>query len=148
MSRRVLAWQARWHAYAGGLITAAVCDYRVCVDSGARFGLNEVPIGIAMPAVYVRMLAYAWGDGFGGQGRADHCAQARHRRLAPDPALCAVPASVLAHSPSSMTPHALAPAMATGVCFEANLNTTSGISSSTSAARQNPITTSMVANVE
>jgi enoyl-CoA hydratase len=50
------------HAYAGGLITAAVCDYRVCVDSGARFGLNEVPIGIPMPAVYVRMLAYAWGD--------------------------------------------------------------------------------------
>ena len=50
------------HAYAGGLITAAVCDYRVCVDDGARFGLNEVPIGIPMPAVYVRMLAYAWGD--------------------------------------------------------------------------------------
>jgi enoyl-CoA hydratase len=50
------------HAFAGGLITAAVCDYRVCVDSGARFGLNEVPIGIPMPAVYVRMLAYAWGD--------------------------------------------------------------------------------------
>jgi enoyl-CoA hydratase len=50
------------HAYAGGLITAAVCDYRVCVDSDARFGLNEVPIGIPMPAVYVRMLAYAWGE--------------------------------------------------------------------------------------
>jgi len=43
------------------LITAAVCDYRVCVKHGARFGLNEVPIGIPMPAVYVRMLAYAWG---------------------------------------------------------------------------------------
>ena len=28
----------------------------------ARFGLNEVPIGIPMPAVYVRMLAYAWGE--------------------------------------------------------------------------------------
>ena len=23
------------HAYAGGLITAAVCDYRVCVDTGS-----------------------------------------------------------------------------------------------------------------
>jgi hypothetical protein len=33
------------HAYAGGLITAAVCDYRVAVSDGARFGLNEVPIG-------------------------------------------------------------------------------------------------------
>ncbi|WP_329347637.1 enoyl-CoA hydratase/isomerase family protein [Streptomyces sp. NBC_01261] len=51
------------HAFAGGLITAAVCDYRVAVaDGSARFGLNEVPIGIPMLAVYVRMLAHAWGD--------------------------------------------------------------------------------------
>lgn len=50
------------HAFAGGLITAAVCDYRIAVDDEARFGLNEVPIGIPMPAVYVRVLAYAWGD--------------------------------------------------------------------------------------
>ena len=50
------------HAFAGGLITAAVCDYRIAVADGARFGLNEVPIGIPMPAVYVRMLAYAWGE--------------------------------------------------------------------------------------
>jgi enoyl-CoA hydratase len=50
------------HAFAGGLITAAVCDRRICVDTGARFALNEVPIGIPMPAVYVRMLRYAWGE--------------------------------------------------------------------------------------
>ncbi|WP_327432875.1 enoyl-CoA hydratase/isomerase family protein [Streptomyces sp. NBC_01236] len=51
------------HAFAGGLITAAVCDYRIAVnDESARFGLNEVPIGIPMPSVYVRMLAHAWGD--------------------------------------------------------------------------------------
>jgi enoyl-CoA hydratase len=50
------------HAFAGGLITAAVCDYRVAVAEGARFGLNEVPIGIPMPAVYARILAYAWGE--------------------------------------------------------------------------------------
>ncbi len=50
------------HAFAGGLITAAVCDHRIAVADGARFGLNEVPIGIPMPAVYVRMLAYAWGE--------------------------------------------------------------------------------------
>ena len=50
------------HAFAGGLITAAVCDYRVAVAEGARFGLNEVPIGIPMPAVYIRLLAYAWGE--------------------------------------------------------------------------------------
>jgi len=51
------------HAFAGGLITEAVCDRRVAVDDDAmRFGINEVPIGIPMPAVYVRMLAYAWGE--------------------------------------------------------------------------------------
>jgi enoyl-CoA hydratase len=50
------------HAFAGGLITAAVCDRRISVDTGARFALNEVPIGIPMPAVYVRMLGYAWGE--------------------------------------------------------------------------------------
>jgi enoyl-CoA hydratase len=50
------------HAFAGGLITAAVCDHRIAVPDGARLGLNEVPIGIPMPAVYVRMLAYAWGE--------------------------------------------------------------------------------------
>jgi enoyl-CoA hydratase len=50
------------HAFAGGLITAAVCDHRVAVADAARLGLNGVPIGIPMPAVYVRMLAYAWGE--------------------------------------------------------------------------------------
>jgi enoyl-CoA hydratase len=50
------------HAFAGGLITSAVCDHRIAVDSDARFSLNEVPIGIPMPAVYVRMLGYAWGE--------------------------------------------------------------------------------------
>jgi enoyl-CoA hydratase len=50
------------HAFAGGLVTAAACDRRVAVDTGARFALNEVPIGIPMPAVYVRMMAYAWGE--------------------------------------------------------------------------------------
>ena len=51
------------HAFAGGLITAALCDHRLVVDDEqARFGLNEVPIGIPMPSVYVRMLAYSWGE--------------------------------------------------------------------------------------
>ncbi len=50
------------HALAGGLITAAVCDQRIAVTGEATFGLSEVPIGIPMPAVYVRMLAYAWGE--------------------------------------------------------------------------------------
>ncbi|MEN0140663.1 MAG: enoyl-CoA hydratase/isomerase family protein [Rhodococcus sp. (in: high G+C Gram-positive bacteria)] len=50
------------HAFAGGLITAAVCDRTVGAAGDARFGINEVNIGIPMPAVYLRMLAYAWGQ--------------------------------------------------------------------------------------
>ena len=60
--RRPTVAAVNGHAFAGGLITAAVCDHRVAVAEGVRFGLNEVPIGIPMPAVYVRMLAYAWGE--------------------------------------------------------------------------------------
>ncbi len=51
------------HAFAGGLITAAACDHRIVAASeSARFGINEVPIGIPMPAVYLRILQYAWGE--------------------------------------------------------------------------------------
>jgi enoyl-CoA hydratase len=48
------------HAYAGGLITALACDYRVAVDT-AQFSLNEVPIGIPMPSVYIEMMRHAIG---------------------------------------------------------------------------------------
>lgn len=49
------------HAFAGGMITALNCDYRLTIE-GARFSLNEVPIGIAMPAIYVEIIRYAVGD--------------------------------------------------------------------------------------
>jgi len=50
------------HAFAGGLVTAGVCDRRIAAAGAFRFSLNEVLIGIPMPAVYVRMLGYAWGE--------------------------------------------------------------------------------------
>src|SRR4030095_13824062 len=43
------------HAIAGGLITALDCDFRVAARKAAKFGLNEVPIGIPMPAAYVEI---------------------------------------------------------------------------------------------
>src|SRR5580704_7592751 len=49
------------HAIAGGLITALDCDFRVAARKPARFGLNEVPIGIPMPAAYVEIIKYALG---------------------------------------------------------------------------------------
>jgi enoyl-CoA hydratase len=39
------------HAIAGGLITALDCDFRIAARKPARFGLNEVPIGIPMPGM-------------------------------------------------------------------------------------------------
>ena len=47
------------HAYAGGLITAIDCDYRIATEGALQFSLNEVPIGIPMPAVYCEIIKYA-----------------------------------------------------------------------------------------
>src|SRR3990167_4473180 len=53
------------HAFAGGLITALDCDFRVAARKPAKFGLNEVPIGIPMPAAYVEIIKYTLGDQVG-----------------------------------------------------------------------------------
>jgi enoyl-CoA hydratase len=53
------------HAIAGGLITALDCDFRIAARKSAKFGLNEVPIGIPMPAAYVEIIKYALGDQVG-----------------------------------------------------------------------------------
>lgn len=50
------------HAIAGGLITALDCDFRIAARKRARFGLNEVAIGIPMPAAYVEIIKYTLGD--------------------------------------------------------------------------------------
>ena len=49
------------HAYAGGFITAIDCDYRIAAKSELQFALNEVPIGIPMPAVYCEIIKYGIG---------------------------------------------------------------------------------------
>jgi enoyl-CoA hydratase len=49
-------------AFAGGLILAVSCDVRIAAAGGARFGLNEVPIGIPMPGVYTEIVRYAAGS--------------------------------------------------------------------------------------
>src|SRR6185295_17885655 len=48
------------HAFAGGLITALACDYRLATPH-ARLCLNEVPIGIPMPSTYVEIIRYSIG---------------------------------------------------------------------------------------
>lgn len=53
------------HAIAGGLITALNCDFRVAARKPGKFGLNEVPIGIPMPAAYVEIIKYALGNQVG-----------------------------------------------------------------------------------
>ncbi|MGY4155553.1 enoyl-CoA hydratase [Bradyrhizobium sp. USDA 4461] len=49
------------HAYAGGLITAFCCDFRVAVEEDANVTLNEVPIGLAMPSLFTEIIRYAVG---------------------------------------------------------------------------------------
>ena len=49
------------HAYAGGFITAIDCDCRIASEGALQFALNEVPIGIPMPAVYCEIIKHAIG---------------------------------------------------------------------------------------
>lgn len=49
------------HAYAGGLITAFCCDFRIVVDHNANLTLNEVPIGLGMPSLFTEIIRYAVG---------------------------------------------------------------------------------------
>ena len=49
------------HAYAGGLITAFDCDHRIAAEGPLQFSLNEVSIGIPMPAVYCEIIKHAVG---------------------------------------------------------------------------------------
>ena len=58
---RITVAAVNGHAFAGGLITALCCDFRIAADGNARYSLNEVPIGIPMPGVYVEMIRYAIG---------------------------------------------------------------------------------------
>jgi enoyl-CoA hydratase len=55
------------HAYAGGLITAFDCDYRIASEGALQFSLNEVPIGIPMPAVYCEIIKHAVGPCVGSE---------------------------------------------------------------------------------
>ena len=50
------------HTYAGGFITAIDCDHRIAVEEPLEFSLNEVPIGIPMPAVYCEIIKHAVGQ--------------------------------------------------------------------------------------
>ncbi len=68
------------HAIAGGLITALDCDFRIAARKPAKFGLNEVPIGIPMPAAYVEIIRYALGDQVGALSHAAREALRRSKR--------------------------------------------------------------------
>lgn len=50
------------HVYAGGLILALCCDFRVGLQGNSRYSLNEVPIGIPMPSVYTEIIRHRLGN--------------------------------------------------------------------------------------
>jgi enoyl-CoA hydratase len=70
------------HAYAGGLITALCCDFRIAVKSGARFSLNEVAIGLAMPSVFTEIIRYAVGTTSAAKATLSGCVYAGDEALA------------------------------------------------------------------
>jgi enoyl-CoA hydratase len=55
------------HVYAGGLIKALGCDHRIASEGDLQFSLNEVPIGIPMPAVYCEIIKHAIGPRVGSE---------------------------------------------------------------------------------
>lgn len=56
------------NAFAGGLILALSCDYRLGVGASASmFAINEVAVGIPMPATYTEIVRYALGDAVASQ---------------------------------------------------------------------------------
>jgi enoyl-CoA hydratase/carnithine racemase len=50
------------HAIAGGMLLAATADVRVAVRGGARFGVNEIDLGVPLPAGCVVMMEYLLGQ--------------------------------------------------------------------------------------
>ena len=50
------------HAPAGGCVLAMCCDYRVMADGKGRIGLNEIAVGIVIPAPIVELARQVVGD--------------------------------------------------------------------------------------
>lgn len=46
------------HAFAGGMILALCCDFRIAVQGEAKFSLNEVPVGVPMPSAYTEIIRH------------------------------------------------------------------------------------------
>lgn len=50
------------HIYAGGLILALCCDFRIGLQGNSRYSLNEVPIGIPMPSAFTEIIRHRLGN--------------------------------------------------------------------------------------
>lgn len=60
LPRRTIA-AINGNALAGGLILACSCDVRIAAAGGAKFAINEIPVGIPMPGVFTEIVRYAVG---------------------------------------------------------------------------------------
>jgi enoyl-CoA hydratase len=61
LAPRLVVAAVNGHAFAGGFILACACDARLVARGAARFALNEVAIGIAIPSSYLEIVRDALG---------------------------------------------------------------------------------------
>lgn len=61
-SNRLTVAAINGHSFAGGIILALCCDFRFGIDDNSKYSLNEVPIGIPMPATYAEIIRYRIGE--------------------------------------------------------------------------------------
>lgn len=50
------------HAPAGGCVLALCCDYRIMAQEGGRIGLNEVAVGVVLPAPVIELARFTIGS--------------------------------------------------------------------------------------
>ncbi len=50
------------HTFAGGMILALCCDFRIAARGDFKYSINEVPVGVPMPSIYTEIIRFRLGN--------------------------------------------------------------------------------------